>query len=108
MKAWNVTYIYEVYGTVVFAETAGQAKAIARRTNALEDADYIGLRVRRMPKLDGLADEPGECDWDDAKIIIALVREYGWGCTEPDAAKCKNCPAVEWCDWRAEKGGGRE
>lgn len=103
MKAWNVTHIYEVCGTIVFAETAGQAKAIALGTHSLMGSDYRDLRARRMQKLDDLSSEPGECDWDDAKLVTALVRGYSWGCEEPDVATCETCPAVEWCDWRAEK-----
>lgn len=106
MKAWNVTKTNELCGTIVFAKTATVAKALALRSDVFKDANYRDLRAHRMPKIDGLASTLGECDWDDPKLIIALVREYGWSCKVPDVAKCESCPAAEWCDGRAEKGGG--
>ena len=36
----------------VHALTPSQAKAIAREHEIFEDADYIDIRVERMPKLD--------------------------------------------------------
>jgi hypothetical protein len=36
----------------VYALKPSQAKAIARRHELFEDADYTDIRVKRMPKLD--------------------------------------------------------
>ena len=108
MKAWNVTDFNGLRVTIVFAETAGRAKSIALCTDDFEDCDYKLLKARRMPKLDGFASVPGECDWDDAKLIITLVRECGWSCKDPDWVVCASCPAAEWCGEKVPSEGEEE
>lgn len=43
----------------------------------------------------------GEYDWNDPKMRVALVINYGWCCEEPDLQECRSCPANLWCDYRA-------
>ena len=50
MKAWNVSRRTDGFGTVVYANTAGKAKSKVCRDAEL---NYIDVRVRRIPSLDG-------------------------------------------------------
>ena len=87
----------EGYSTVVYAENATQAKLTALRTDACEDAEYIDIRVKRYPLMDALYKGSSEVDWCDPEQRIALVKEYGWECLEPEYEDCEDCPAREWC-----------
>lgn len=49
----------------VHALTPSQAKAIARERELFEDADYIDIRVKRMPKLDKII----RADSEDAFLV---------------------------------------
>ena len=44
MKAWRVRKEGRFWATVVFAETRGKARAIARHTDACEDCDFCDMR----------------------------------------------------------------
>lgn len=60
MKAWHAYNAgNEDCHTVVFAETPGKAKAIARQTDAIDYTDFTRIRLRRMPALDCLTNEEG-------------------------------------------------
>lgn len=52
-KAWDNASI-ESYSTIVFAENSREAKKIAFTCDVCEDADYIQVRVKRMPGADNL------------------------------------------------------
>ena len=52
MKAWLVREKDEFCATVVFAETRGKARALAKYTDACEDCDFIDIEVRRVPQMD--------------------------------------------------------
>lgn len=91
---------YRDYATVVFAESAGKARAIALYTEACEGCDFTDIEVFRVPILDKYYQEGKvEMDWADAKDRIALVKDGGFTCSRevinPD---CENCPAKKWCD----------
>ena len=60
--------------TVVFAETRGKARALARCTEACEDVDFIDIEVHRKPQMDKYyTDGKMEMDWLNSKDRIALV-----------------------------------
>ena len=87
------------FSTVVFAETAGRARAIAIHTNACEDAEFTDISARRIPALDKYYRGQIEMDWCDAEDRIALVKEAGFHCSyEIDSPQCDDCPARKWCD----------
>lgn len=56
MKAYKVynTENYEGYQDIVFAESAKEAKKRWRTLDSCEDAEYINIRVNRLPFLDGM------------------------------------------------------
>lgn len=74
--AWDATGA-EPYTAVVFAETAQRAKAAARRTDALEDVDYINIRVQRIAYADVLDDGRAEADLEDPEVR-EFLRGHGW------------------------------
>lgn len=101
MKAWIVKEKDEFSATVVFAETRGKARSLARYTDACEDADFCDIEVRREPSMDKYYKEgKTEIDWDNPKDRIALVKECGFHCDYyyVDWDDCEDCPAKEYCD----------
>lgn len=88
--------------TIVFADTPSQAKRIAQTCDCCEDAEYINLRVRRIPEADKLYRGDSEIDWYDKEIRTVLVRDFGWRCWEP-SFECEECPIKEACDWFKEE-----
>ena len=82
--------------TVVFAESANKAKALAYISDCFEGVDYIDIRVRRMPEADKLYKGMCEIDWYDQDTRITLVRDFGWSCNE-QSWECDNCPAKPYC-----------
>ena len=87
-----------LFATVVFAETAGKARAIARNTDACEDIDFIDISARRAPSLDLCYKGKEEMDWNDPEDRLDMVKLAGFECSreiwDPD---CEPCPAKEWC-----------
>lgn len=104
IKAFSVTNTEEYrYSTVVFAKNRGEAKKLALRTDACEDAEFIKIRAMREPHLDQYYHGNYEMDWNDAGDRIALVRFAGFSCSyEIDDPECEDCPAKQWCE-RAER-----
>lgn len=99
MKAYIVNDRADpLFSTVVFAETAGKARAIARNTDACEDLDFIDIRAVRAPALDHSYKGKEEMDWYDPEDRLAMVKIAGFECSreigDPD---CEPCPAKEWC-----------
>lgn len=99
MKAYIVQDRWDpLFATVVFAETAGKARAIARNTAACEDLDFIDIRACRVPSLDLCYKGKPEMDWYDTEDLIAMVKLAGFECSrEWDDPDCEPCPAKEWC-----------
>lgn len=100
-KAYLVRERGEFSAAVVFAETAGKAKALAMHTDACEGADFTDIEVHRQKEADQYY-KPGkwELNWFKAEDRIALVKDCGFTCI-PDAhcrAECADCPASEFCD----------
>ena len=101
MKAWVVRPKYEGYSTVVFAETRGQAKTFAMRTDCCEDTDFIDVRCHRFPEADAMFDGQMEMDWDNSKDRLFLVK-HGWYCEYPEYEDCLNCVAKDYCNYKEE------
>lgn len=109
MKAYLASAKYENYVTIVFAETAGQARSIAMHTDTCCDAEFTDIEVRRFPKADNQYDGGSEMDWGNPKHRLFLVSECGFSCVDPDYRFCTSCIAKEKCDtyqeYLAEDGG---
>lgn len=100
MKAWSVFTDYGDYSSIVFADTAGRARQKAQSTDACEYVDWRDIRVKRMPKLDGMEDrEPRDAPWLNEEIRLILVKDYNWACAEPQYSDCDSCSAKEFCHW---------
>ena len=115
MKAWLVREKDEFRATVVFAETRGKARALARCTDACEDADFCDIEVHRQPQMDKYYVEgKKEMDWFNSKDRIALVKDCGFVCDRDcwEIADCDSCPAKKYCDqykdYKNEIGGEAE
>lgn len=101
MKAWLVKDKDECAATVVFAETRGKARAIAKHTDACEDVDWCDIEVRRRPQLDKYYQKgKREMDWYNSKDRIALVKDGGFVCDYDywEREDCDTCPAKDYCD----------
>ena len=99
MKAWLVREKDEFLATVVFAETRGKARSIARYTNACEDCGFCDIEVHRKPNMDKYyKDGKMELDWEIPQDRIALVKELGFQCAEIEYADCDECSAKGYCD----------
>ena len=97
MKAWLVREKDSECATVVFAETRGKARSIARYTDACEDADFCDIEVRRKPNMDKYySNGKKEMDWYEAKDRIALVKECGFMCVCD--CEYEDCPAADYCE----------
>ena len=88
--------------TIVFAENATQAKIRAQATDCCEDAEYIDIRVHRLPEADSLYKGRSEIDWDDSETRVARVRDCGWSCFDP-SWECDNCQAKQYCCWHEQE-----
>lgn len=100
-SAWD-DKAYENYCTIVFAENAKQAKKIAFASEICENAEYIDVRVKRLPEADKLYKGRDEIDWCDPETRLALVKELEWACLDT-SGDCDTCPAKEYCShWKEE------
>lgn len=97
MKAWYCYTNYGDYQTIVYAETRGEAKSLAMRTDAMEDAQYTDIRCRRFPEMDEFYKGQYEFDWYDQNVRKVLVRDCGWQC-EITSDDCDYCLAKEFCE----------
>lgn len=100
MKAWLVNEKDEFEAAVVFAETRGKAKVLARSTGACEDASFIDIEAHRIPHMDKYYTEgKKEMDWFTLKDRIALITECGFYCEDATKEKCEDCLAKDYCDY---------
>lgn len=99
-KAWD-NDAAEDYSTVVFANTAKEAKKIAFHSETCEDARFIDIRVQRFPEMDDHDRGRDEIDWydmEDRKALVAL----GWACIET-SWECDTCECKVACrNWEGE------
>lgn len=99
MKAWFVREKDGFCATVVFAETRGKARALARCTDACEDSDFCDIEVHRLPNIDKYyKDGKTEMDWYNPQDRIILVKECGFQCESVEYADCDECSAKGYCD----------
>ena len=88
------------YSIVVFAETAGKAKAYAASNEAFDEYDFTEIRVNRIKELDGFYKGKREMDWMDDDDRVAMVRYANYECScEVWHPECEHgeCPAQQWC-----------
>lgn len=103
MKAWIVGIKGEFFQTVVFAETRGKARNLARYTSACDGADFTDIEVRRAPQIDKYyTDGKTEMEWNNTADRLALITELNFRCEYADMDDCKGCPAIEDCEVYAE------
>ena len=99
MKAYKVNIVYDCfYSTIVFADTAGKARAAALRTDLAEDCDFTEIRVRRVPQLDFAYRGKEEMDWYDPEDHLNMVKYAGFSCEEVDLDECSTCNAKDYCN----------
>lgn len=100
MKAWLVNEIGEFCAAVVFAETRGKAKQLAKSTECCEDTAFLDIEAHRFPKADKFY-TPGATQlyWDEPEDRITLVKELGFTCDYDAlyAGDCAECSAKEYC-----------
>lgn len=85
---------------VVFAETAGKAKAYAANREEFDYYTFTDMSVRRCTQLDKYYCGGDAMDWCDPEDRVAMVREAGFSCSyEMDYADCPcdTCPATQYC-----------
>ena len=85
---------------VVFAETAGKAKAYTAGTDTFCDYGFTGIRVERNVSLDRFYHGNPEMDWFDQKDRMAMVHYANMECSSEmsDAeCRCEECDSRKWC-----------
>ena len=87
--------------TVVFAESAGQARSLALHTDACEDLDFTDISAKRAPKLDLAYRGVFEMDWRNDEDRLAMVRDANFYCDVGDLGRkelgCDSCVAKKYC-----------
>lgn len=97
MKAYIANEAHNLFegSIVVFAESAGKARAVALQSDAFEDYEFTEIRVKRCPQLDKCYRGLPEMDWYNMDDRIAMVRYADYCCDYGE--DCEECPAKEWC-----------
>lgn len=99
MKAWLVKEKDEFAAEVVFAETRGKAKSLAKYTDACWDTSFVDIRVTREPAVDKFYKEgKWHLDWEDPEDRVLLVSICNFRCEYVDLDVCNQCSAKEFCD----------
>lgn len=104
MKAYRVTDRegYSEFSVIVFAESAGKAKAAALGTDEfpMGDWSFTDMSARRVPELDPFYRGKYRMEWEDMEDRVVMVR-YAHCYCHPDYVDlndCKECKATEWCE----------
>lgn len=99
MKAWTVSdYRGDCPTQIVYAETAGKAKALCLWSGDFGDIEWTEFRVRRFKDYDKYYNgDPKPEFWLDDEHRVRLVRDYGWTCHDPLYSWCEDCAAKQWC-----------
>lgn len=85
---------------VVFAKTAGQARAYAANNDNFDNYSFTEMRVIRCKALDEFYKGKPEMDWLDDDDRVAMVRYANFECScEVWHPECEHgeCPAQRWC-----------
>lgn len=101
MKAYIVSDNNSETFAVVYAQTAGGAKARARRWSdmGLDEYEWTDIRAHRCPILDEHYNGRDTLDWCDMEDRILMVRYADFYCSyEIDDPDCEDCEAKEWCE----------
>ena len=87
------------FGTeIVFADTAGKARALCLYDEVFEDCEWTELYVRRFKEYDKYYNGKAKVNfWLDEEHRVTLVRDFGWSCIDPVYEGCEECPAKQWC-----------
>lgn len=88
------------YSIVVFAETAGQAKAYASNSETFDGFEFTEMRVNRCKALDSYYQGRREMDWLNDNDRVAMVRYANFECSDevwPLDCDTEECPARQWC-----------
>ena len=93
------------YTSIVFAETKGKAKAVALKTDAWCESQFIYLQVKRCPQADSRYSGQKELDWENPDERVFMVKELGFSCLEYIEAECENCAARKYCEHFQTHGG---
>ena len=97
-KAWSFYEEEEGVIEVVFADTRGKARMYLKELDTFDNYSYIEISPRREKDLDYLDHEDGYVmDWNKEEDKIALVKNIGFYCLNPDKDECEECCAREWC-----------
>ena len=103
MKAWLVKDKDEFCAEIIFAETRGKAKSLAKYTDACWDSRFIDIEATREPLLDKYYKEgKWHLDWEDPEDKRLLVSICGFRCEYIDLGLCQICCANDCCEWYKE------
>lgn len=102
MKAWTASDRNgdSGFSIVVFAETAGKARAYTANSDYFDSYEFTEIRVNRCKALDQFYNGRKEMDWLDDNDRVAMVRYANFECScEVWHPECEygECPAKEWC-----------
>lgn len=111
MKAW---YVQDkpncIFCGIVFAETAGKAKAYCvNHEDVIGEVEFIDVSVRRLKEADKYYRGKPVMEWYDDEDRLVMVRDFGMYCDDDgfDADDCKKCSASEYCgkyqEWLEEE-----
>lgn len=88
------------FSIIVFAETAGKAKAYAANSDEFDAYDFTEIRVNRRKELDRFYKGKRQMDWMDDEDRVAMVRYANYECSyevlHPEC-ETEECPAQKWC-----------
>lgn len=88
---------------IVFAESAGKAKSIAKDADQFYDSYAYGglwtteLRAYRLPAGDSHYRGRVFMDWYNRDDRIFMVKELNFACSEEYDLECGDCPALGIC-----------
>lgn len=111
LKAYSVTDRTEcAFSTVVFAESAGKAKAICYQSDNFNGVEWTDLWAKRVPALDDAYRGYKELDWCDDRDRLRMVRDANFQCSyevDIDEKSCRTCVGFPYCEraemWRDEE-----
>lgn len=69
-KVWHDNH-HEGHQDTVFADNVSEAKKLAQSSHVCDGADWIDIRVKREPEIDGME------DYSDKELIYELIK-IGW------------------------------
>lgn len=99
MKAYTAYEENEGYAVIVFAETAGKARALVMCTDEFEGYSFPEINVRRRPEADQYYRGEWRMDWEDDQDRRGLLA-LGFYCSnEADYDDCMKCADYKFCQY---------